>query len=330
MTPETSRITIDPADRSPGAIPDPPEAGLVVIGVPESGREAYGFVILDLARQWSAAGRRVFVCDACFEAPFLHRAAEVSNVEGLSDAILYGTSFQRIGQRIDSGVHLATAGTLVGDPDAVRGHRRWSTIIPGFGEAGALLLVAVPSGSEGPFTDVAALEIEFSGEPGPERLSIPESDRETDSWIDPATDPDPVILPVEPVDPAEPSAEVVEAALEEKARIEAESTEAAPDPGDDLPERPEDALDREGEPSDPGIDRADDLPEIELPPMDEPREPRRRSRAGRLLLLLSLLLIAVVAAAYFGWIEIPGLAPAGSGPFSTIFGGLLASGRTDA
>jgi Mrp family chromosome partitioning ATPase len=59
---------------------------------------------VEIARGWGAEGSRVVLCDAGFEEPTLHDAAGLDNLEGISDALLFGTSFQRLGQPLSDGI----------------------------------------------------------------------------------------------------------------------------------------------------------------------------------------------------------------------------------
>jgi hypothetical protein len=104
---------------------------------------------VEIARGWGAEGSRVVLCDAGFEEPTLHDAAGLDNLEGISDALLFGTSFQRLGQPLSDGLFLATAGTAVPDGEALRAHPRWRDFARGFSDAGALQVIYVPAEAPG-------------------------------------------------------------------------------------------------------------------------------------------------------------------------------------
>ncbi len=106
-------------------------------------------VSLLVARGWASRGRSIFLADASFEDPVFHESiAGVSN-EGLSDVMLYGASVKRIARPVDGGVLVASAGTPVGDAAEVLAHPKWDTVIRGFEEAGAVLLVHVSAATTG-------------------------------------------------------------------------------------------------------------------------------------------------------------------------------------
>ncbi|NNF14656.1 MAG: hypothetical protein HKN72_15625, partial [Gemmatimonadetes bacterium] len=97
---------------------------------------------VDLARSWSASGRRVILVDAALRAPSLHEAVGLENREGLSDAALYGASIARVARSVDDdGFFLITAGTPVADPAAVVTSGRWPRLAAGMTEAEVLVLL---------------------------------------------------------------------------------------------------------------------------------------------------------------------------------------------
>lgn len=148
MTSEAHRVTIDPATDGPPDLPAAPDSGIVLAYLPAESREIWAAHLLEFARQWGDGGRRVLVCDACLDDPHLHRVAAVENGEGISDAVLYGTSIGRIAVEIEGDVMLAPAGTVVAEPAQVLSHPRWSTIVDRADRSGSLVVVAVPAGVE--------------------------------------------------------------------------------------------------------------------------------------------------------------------------------------
>jgi hypothetical protein len=109
-----------------------------------------GNAALDLARTWSGEGAKVMVVDGALHYPTLHLCAETDNVEGLSDAALFGLSVGRIARPVDGGAFfLITAGTAVADANSVAGSPRWGTLLGGFLEAGVKLLLFVRDGDSG-------------------------------------------------------------------------------------------------------------------------------------------------------------------------------------
>lgn len=102
-----------------------------------------------MARQWARSGLPTYLCDLALEAPELHEAFRVTNGEGVTDLVLYGASPRRVAQPVAEGLFLASAGTVVPDPGAVRASPRWDALVDAFQEAGALLLLYVPAGVPG-------------------------------------------------------------------------------------------------------------------------------------------------------------------------------------
>lgn len=104
---------------------------------------------VEVARGWGAEGARVLLCDLDLETPGLHDAAGLDNLEGISDALLFGTSFQRLAQPLSDGLYIATAGTAVPDGEALRTHPRWRDFAAGFTEAGAVMALYLPVDAPG-------------------------------------------------------------------------------------------------------------------------------------------------------------------------------------
>jgi len=105
---------------------------------------------LDLARAWSASGKKVVLADAALDHPALHVAAGVDNDEGLSDASLYGASVRRVARPVDDGAFFViTAGSPVADANLVARTPRWQRLCDGFGEAGVTLILFVRDGDNG-------------------------------------------------------------------------------------------------------------------------------------------------------------------------------------
>ncbi|MGD8281763.1 MAG: hypothetical protein PVJ80_04685 [Gemmatimonadota bacterium] len=135
------------------AVPNGSGPGRIVALVASEGAVAQGWAggaALELARSWSAAGEKVILVDGALHYPTLDQAAGVENVEGLSDAALFGLSVGRVAQPVDGGsFFLITAGTAVADANAVAGSPRWGTLLGGFLEAGVTLLLFVRDGDSG-------------------------------------------------------------------------------------------------------------------------------------------------------------------------------------
>jgi len=133
-----------PNGRSPGSI----VAMVASAGAVEAGWA--GTAALDLARAWSRGGEKVILVDGVLHDPTLHTFVETDNVEGLSDAALFGLSVGRIARPVDGGsFFLITAGTAVADANAVAASPRWGSLLGGFLEAGVKLLLFVRDGDSG-------------------------------------------------------------------------------------------------------------------------------------------------------------------------------------
>lgn len=104
---------------------------------------------LDLARSWSARGRRVILVDCALQAPSLHDAAGIQNREGLSDAALHGASVSRVTHPVDAGFFLITAGTPVADTRSVVRSGRWHRLAEGITDAGVVVLLYLRDGDAG-------------------------------------------------------------------------------------------------------------------------------------------------------------------------------------
>lgn len=295
MTTDAHRVAIDPTVEGPAPLPEVPEAGLVVASVSSEAADTCGAHLLDFARQWQQEGRKVYLCDACFESPVLHLAAGVENGEGLSDALLYGTSFGRISHRIAQDIALASAGTLVGDPDAVREHGRWDTIVAGFEEAGALLIVSVPAGSEGSvLTAAAATRIHF-GAPS-EAVATDRMAGDDVLGADVALAEDFI------------SAAVLDDAGVTHVGDSSSSTAPELDTG---PEGTDAATDPVEHVAEAGSDDESDPESASMPFKTGAGETIREveKRSFPILLLIPVIIIVVLALGYFGVIDIPGVTP---------------------
>lgn len=109
-----------------------------------------GKVALEIARAWSGSGEKVVLADGALHYPTLHTEAQTENVEGLSDAALFGLSVRRVARPVDGGAFfLIPAGTAVADANAVAGSARWKAWLGGFVEAGVTLILFVRDGESG-------------------------------------------------------------------------------------------------------------------------------------------------------------------------------------
>jgi len=152
MTLSESWIPLD-IDAEEPAIPVRPGPGQNVVGMvatPEARERGWTRrAAVEICRGWAQDGSRILLCDVGFEDPELHEVAGLYNQEGVTDALLFGSSFRRLGQPLADGFFLATAGTAVPDPAALRSHPRWGDFAGGFTEAGAVLVLYLPSSAPG-------------------------------------------------------------------------------------------------------------------------------------------------------------------------------------
>lgn len=168
-------------DWSPLAAVAPPASegeGRVVGLVATEGGTSQGWAAgaaVDLARSWSGAGHRVILVDAALQAPSLHASLGLQDREGLSDAVLYGASVNRVSRAVDDGgFFVITAGTPVADPASVAKSARWHRLAEGMTEAGVLVLLylravdAEASAFLGSASDIVILG--GAGDPAPPSL----------------------------------------------------------------------------------------------------------------------------------------------------------------
>ena len=134
-------------------VPDGAGPGRIVAVVASEGAVEAGWAAsaaLDLARSWSGRGERIVLVDGGLHYPTLHTHVRVDNVEGLSDAALFGLSVGRVARPVDGGAFfLITAGTAVANANSVPSSPRWGRLLEGFVEAGVKLVVFVRDGESG-------------------------------------------------------------------------------------------------------------------------------------------------------------------------------------
>lgn len=155
MSPDASWTPFDPEGESlPGdlALPRGDEAPMLVL-LAGSTEEENGWApraALGVVRGWARAGFRVVLADLALDAPTLHALLGEENGEGITDALLYGASVQRIARRPQGEAFaLIPAGTPVSDPAGVLGHPRWGSLAAGFREAGVILALYLPAALPG-------------------------------------------------------------------------------------------------------------------------------------------------------------------------------------
>ncbi|HEX8358613.1 MAG TPA: hypothetical protein VF613_00740 [Longimicrobium sp.] len=103
-----------------------------------------------VATGWNAAGQRTVLADLSLDDPMLAERIGMSSMEGVVDIFLYGASLARSARPVPGrGFYLISAGTYTPDTTAILRDARWEKIISGFRNAGASLLVFVPSDAPG-------------------------------------------------------------------------------------------------------------------------------------------------------------------------------------
>jgi hypothetical protein len=136
-----------PEEAQPAILPDEGKGRVVAITPTESASSDDWSVqaTFEIARSWAETGLRVFLMDLSLERPVLHEAFEMENQEGVSDALAFGASVQRIANPVlDGKAFFASAGTKTADPEWILGHERWADLTSAFVEAGATLLLYFP------------------------------------------------------------------------------------------------------------------------------------------------------------------------------------------
>lgn len=294
--------------------PSPDESGRrVVMVVPTAAVEGGGWAArttVALARTWGAEGTKVFLADLSVRRPVLHEVVGVENGEGISDALLYGASIQRIAVSTDEPFFFAPAGTVVPDAEPVLGHPRWEVLTQGFSSAGVTLLLYVPLDLPGTSsllqrasevillaTETEAATTEFEGVDGKVSLVLgPDGDLP----VEPAHDEGALLAQI----PAETPEEGEASVLEEPAAPVEEPAVAA---------EPAAAVEAAAVAAEPAAAPAVEEPATPGPAMGGRRSrktrKKRSSRVSVLVLALVLVLGGAVVGAYYGYVDVPWLTP---------------------
>ncbi len=307
MTPDSQDVfDADPAHpvlpseiRGPG-----PEEGEFVVLLADAGAREGGWaasLTVQLARRWSEAGTRVVVADADFDEASLsmHIGAEVG--EGLSDLLLYGSSPARVASQVgEEAFRFIPAGTIVGDPAGAWSARGWDGLQAAFREARTTLVVHLPE--EGEVDDLvqrADRVLRLASDNGPGRL----------------VHPDATIVRGEPRAAGAEDGPLAGAELPQETPVmmagaPAPEAVGTPEPGaatgpDEVGATPTVAS-TAGAVPDSVAPGAPPAPE-KVGPRGASASPQKGVPGWLPLLILILLGIALVAAAWFGVVEIPGI-----------------------
>jgi hypothetical protein len=109
-------------------------------------REWTADAAIAIATGWNTAGQRTVLADLSLDDPMLAERIGMSSMEGVVDIFLYGASLARSARPVPGrGFYLISAGTYTPDATAILRDARWEKIIAGFRDAGASLLLFVPS-----------------------------------------------------------------------------------------------------------------------------------------------------------------------------------------
>ncbi len=251
---------------------------------------------LGLARALARSGRRVFLVDAELGAPRLHSMADIALGEGVSDLILYGASPAHVARELEARLLFVSAGTPVVDHGSVFESGRWEAFIEAATEARACILMLVPPLAEAAPLLARADSVVWLGQ----RDAVPD--------LGEAAPPARVGFEPGP----EPSAP--EAAPEPHAATLEPAPSASSASGDGaVAPTPEWAIEREDEPKRRPAAKRDDEPlslaTAKAMNRAARKTPERKSRAGFWFTLLLVLVVALLAAAWWGLIDLPGIAP---------------------
>lgn len=143
--PELFDPGLSPVPSLPGA--DDGEALVVLLAAAAGCEDGWAErAAAGLASGWTEQGRPVLLADLALERPRLERVVGVALGEGVSDALLFGSSIERIAQRSPDGRFLfLSAGTATARPEAVASSGRWAGVAKDCARQGATLVVFLPA-----------------------------------------------------------------------------------------------------------------------------------------------------------------------------------------
>lgn len=188
--------TVDPdAGSVDSVLPDSPRAGETLVFSVDASDADRGWAALTVAaaiRGWSGSVDRLFVMDLDLQGVGIEDVLDARRAEGVSDLLLFGASLSRVVQTLDDGAfHFVPAGTPVANPRALLSHARWDDVVRSFGEAGAVLVLYLPTDQPGATSLLSKADrIVRLGRPGGGEGQIPAEvlDRLTVSLAPPAPD----------------------------------------------------------------------------------------------------------------------------------------------
>lgn len=148
-----SPISFDPVVSTlPDGVLLPPEQGGEVVALlvdPGIGLAGWPLrVARAIARGWTGRGRTVVLVDAHTQAPSLHQLLNAENREGLTDAIEYGASADRVTQELsDEPFAFVSAGTVLSDQPGFWRSRRWGALLDSLRSENRVVLLYLPAGN---------------------------------------------------------------------------------------------------------------------------------------------------------------------------------------
>ena len=306
----------DPAQSPIPSLPDVPlGGGLVLLVVASAGAfpDWAERTALKLASGW-AEKRQILLADLGLGHPGLHQVLGVENGEGMSDVLLFGCSVLRVARPIDEkrGFLFVPAGTATASPEAVAASPRWASVVDACHRIHATVVVFLPSDiPSGEHLLAQASDVFILTDASAERgravqegmgdrlrgvlvppLGVgPVAQGEAQEAVD-----DLGFLEVEPPVFPESPADVL-SGLDLDPTFQEPEVEDPPSVADAAPSSP--ALAGVSEP---------DVPSDPDPISDDSVSPAPRASASRsrvLVLLFLVVLVALMAAAWYGVVEIP-------------------------
>jgi len=296
--PEASRRTIK-LDPDAGTLPEglllPPEQGGEVLAflVEPALRNWAPSALRALARGWQGRGRLPLIVDADFANPSLPLEAAPTPREGLSDALFFGASVDRILLDLPGeSFSLVPAGTVVPDAAEAWAHDAWGNFLRTLRSRNWVVLLLLPANREGVVPLVARADRVFRI--GTELVEGPDAH--------------PLIHPASstPAHAETPGANVDEI-----------SAPGAP-PRSDVPgmTRPDQGtLAARPEIESPALPGAQAPAAQDAPVTSQGARPISRRPFPWVLAAVVLVLVLLAAAVWFGWIEIPGVDLPGQAAF---------------
>lgn len=146
--------TVDPHTGSlDSVLPTPPAAGetlVLSVDASEGDRDWAVQTATAAIREWSGSVDRLFVMDLDLQSDGIEGALDARRAEGVSDLLLFGASLARVVQTLDDGAfHFVSSGTPVASPRELLTHARWDDVVRSFREAGAVLVLYLPTDQPG-------------------------------------------------------------------------------------------------------------------------------------------------------------------------------------